>query len=124
MTDWDRDLILKIYDTVADPTLWPAVLDRISEGVGARGCLMFEIDAARSLTPTHFSSLYEAEIIAGYLATLDKSTPETLATARDALATPNTLSLKMVETLREQGGHDALYAALTAVGAMLDTKES
>lgn len=70
------------------------------------------------------AAFYTKQIIAGYLATLDKSTPETLATARDALATPNTLSRKMVDTLREQGGHDALYAALTAVGTMLDTKES
>lgn len=65
------------------------------------------------------AAFYNAQMISGYLASLDRSSPETLAAARDELATPNTLSLKMVDTLRDAGGHDALTDGLWAVGDML-----
>lgn len=66
---------------------------------------------------------YTAQLITGFLAAIDKTNPQAMMAERDALATPNTLSLTMVETLRAAGGHDALLDGLAAVGEMLDLTE-
>ncbi|QEW21682.1 pyrroline-5-carboxylate reductase [Marinibacterium anthonyi] len=69
------------------------------------------------------AGFYTAQLVSGFLASIDKRSPHAMAAERDALATPNTLSLKMVETLRASGGHDALLDGLAAVGDMLDLTE-
>ena len=65
-----RDFVLDIYDTVADPRLWPSVLDRFADQVGARGCIVFEWqgdDEQRTLDATHMSSRYERAKLDQYL---------------------------------------------------------
>jgi len=37
-----RDLVLGIYQAVSDPQEWQNVLDRVTELVSAKGCLIFE----------------------------------------------------------------------------------
>ena len=48
MTDDLRDLVVGIYDTIADASRWPKVLDRISKGLDARGCIIFEMNGSKS----------------------------------------------------------------------------
>ena len=43
MTEPLRDLVLDIYDTIANPAGWPKVLDRLAEKVNARGIILFEL---------------------------------------------------------------------------------
>lgn len=65
MSNDDLQAILKIYDTVADQTIWPEVLDYISDTCGARGSLIFELEGGALSTP-YFSSLYDAEALEHY----------------------------------------------------------
>ena len=58
---------------------------------------------------------YVTQLVAGFLATL----PGGLDEARDALATPGTLSLQMTEALHAGGAHSALQGALGAIGKRL-----
>ena len=65
-----RDIVLDIYQTVSDPTLWPVVLDRLRDTISARGVVIFEWQLAgddRTLIAPHFSTNYEPEILSGYL---------------------------------------------------------
>lgn len=66
-----NDLILAIYDTTVDPLGWPAVLDRISRYIGARGAFIFELQGAgkeRRIHAPFYSSVYDAALVNGYLA--------------------------------------------------------
>ncbi|MEO0429501.1 MAG: NAD(P)-binding domain-containing protein [Pseudomonadota bacterium] len=65
------------------------------------------------------AELYTAQLMRGFLAA---SSPRSggLAAERAALATEGTLSLQMVEALRERGVQEALRAALDAIGDRLD----
>ncbi len=70
MSDQIRDLVLEIYDTVADPALWPGALDKFSEMIGARGCIVFEMrgeGADRRIAAPIYTSGYEAELVEGYI---------------------------------------------------------
>lgn len=68
MDDRTNSLILDIYDTIVDDTLWHSVLDKVAALVDARGCIMFRIDdqAATTLTATHFSSRYDPDLVKEY----------------------------------------------------------
>ena len=65
-----NQLILEIYDTIPDPARWPLVLDRFAEYVGARGCIISEIegigDSRRIVTP-YLSTKYDEQAIQKYL---------------------------------------------------------
>ena len=64
------EFIPRIYDTIADPGLWPEVLDRFADHVGARGCIVFEWRGEgpdRQLSGTMMSSAYEPEKLFQYL---------------------------------------------------------
>lgn len=66
----DRDDILSIYDAAVEPKTWPLVLDRIAEGIGARGAIVFEWssqDASRVLSATHASSFFDPVQLATYI---------------------------------------------------------
>lgn len=67
----DEQVILEIYDTVLDAARWPGVLDRIARAVGARGCIIFELDdsdpRARLLRAPHFSAAYDPALVNGYI---------------------------------------------------------
>ncbi len=66
-----RDLILDIYDTSIDPKLWPGVLDKIADFIGARGAFLFELEGEepdRVIIAPYFSRKYQAEHVLGYLA--------------------------------------------------------
>jgi len=66
------------------------------------------------------AEFYTAQLIAGFLATLDRAAPGTLARERDALATPGTLSLMMTDGLRFGGAHDALTDTLDRIARRLE----
>lgn len=71
MTDQHRGLILSIYDTVADYSRWPQVLDRVAEAVGARGCIVFEMEGTgpdRTISAPFCSSSNEQGLLEKYLA--------------------------------------------------------
>ena len=66
MADDLRDLVVDIYDTIADPARWSGVLDRVSDGLGARGCIIFEMQGLgedRTISAPYYSSLYQAELL-------------------------------------------------------------
>jgi DNA-binding CsgD family transcriptional regulator len=66
-----RSLTLEIYDTALDPKLWPSVLDKIANYIGARGAFLFELEgdvSERSVIAPHFTSNYQPELVQGYLA--------------------------------------------------------
>ena len=70
MTDDLRDLVVDIYDTIADPARWAGVLDRVSEGLGARGCIIFEMNglgAERRISAPYYSNVYQADLLDAYL---------------------------------------------------------
>lgn len=70
-SDVVQNLILDIYDTSLDPKLWPKVLDRIAEFIGARGAFLFELegeDPDRVIIAPYFSQKYQPEQVLGYLA--------------------------------------------------------
>lgn len=61
---------LRVYDTVANPSIWPEMLDCLVERIGAQGCIFFEwVDAeeSRRLTAPIFSGFYSAEGLQTYL---------------------------------------------------------
>ena len=65
-----RDVVLDIYQTVSDPSLWPDVLDRIRDSVTGRGAILFEwqlMGNNRQLIAPHYTTNYEPDILAGYL---------------------------------------------------------
>ncbi len=64
------ELLPAIYDTAADPSLWPAVLSLIAEHVGARGALVFEVASENSggfLKAPYFSDTYDPSLVKSYL---------------------------------------------------------
>lgn len=70
MTDQVRDLVLDIYDTVADTSLWPGVLDKFSESVDARGCIVFELQSygtSREIKASQYSEKYDPAVLSGYI---------------------------------------------------------
>ena len=66
------------------------------------------------------AEFYTTQLMAGFLAAMEKGRAGRLAQERDALATEGTLSLQMTETLRDGGAHAALTRALDAIEKRLD----
>lgn len=69
--DTIRGLTLEIYDTALDPKLWPGVLDKVANYIGARGAFLFELDGEgteRYIAAPYFSSNYRPDLVLGYLA--------------------------------------------------------
>lgn len=70
MTDDVRDFVLKIYDTVADQTLWPSVLDEFAKSIDAYGCIVFEWERQaneRRLKASLFSKAFKSDLLNEYL---------------------------------------------------------
>ncbi len=67
------------------------------------------------------AEFYTTQLVSGFLTSMDKGQAGQLAAERDALATEGTLSLQMTDILQSEGAHDALRAALTAIGKRLET---
>ena len=70
MSEEAREAVLQIYDAVADPLLWPNVLQQVAEQVNAVGCIMFEWQtgpAARKLAVSVASSYYDPAQIDVYI---------------------------------------------------------
>ncbi|MCY6380604.1 helix-turn-helix transcriptional regulator [Hoeflea prorocentri] len=61
-----REIILRIYDTIADQRNWQPVLDEITDRLNARGCLVFELGETGLATP-HMSSWYEPAALEDYI---------------------------------------------------------
>ena len=63
--------LLRIYDTIADQSLLPNVLDEISHSINALGAIVFEWDAApvakRKLRAHCFSSYFDPALLQGYI---------------------------------------------------------
>jgi len=71
MNELLRDRVLGIYDAVADPGLWPRVLQGVADDVNARGAIVFEWThdgGARRLNAALMSEVYDAAAIETYLA--------------------------------------------------------
>ena len=65
-----RDLTFEIYDAAIDPALWPAVLDKVSHFIGARGIILFALEGTggnRKLSTSHMSDFYDAALVNEYL---------------------------------------------------------
>ncbi len=67
------------------------------------------------------AEFYATQLFSGFLSAMEKGKAGRLAAERDALATDGTLSLQMTESLRSGKAHDALNAALAAIGKRLET---
>ncbi len=70
MTDQTHNLILDIYDTVANQALWPMVLDKLADSIDARGCIVFEMQGNGSDRTIHaplVSKRYDPTLLLGYL---------------------------------------------------------
>ena len=64
------DLILRIYDTTVDTSLWPELLQDIAEFCNARGAFIFEIEgdgAERRLNAARYSAIFDPDIVRGYI---------------------------------------------------------
>jgi len=85
----------------------PGILDLMATGAG---WLAAETGDANK------AEFYTTRLVGGFLQTMQKG----LAGERDALATAGTLSLQMTEALRRGQAHDALEAALRAIGNRLE----
>ncbi len=66
------------------------------------------------------AEVYVGNLIAGILANLTIDRAGVLAGERDALATPKTLNLQMVEGIRAQGAFDGLPGLLSDISASMD----
>ena len=66
------------------------------------------------------AEIYVANLISGILHNLEKSKAGVLAGERDALATPNTLNLQMVEGLNAAHAFDSLPAIMDKISASMD----
>ena len=70
MQDDIQEMTLRIYDAVADASVWSSVLDRLVDRIGAQGSIIFEwadTDAARALRADLHSDSYSQEAVALYL---------------------------------------------------------
>ncbi len=67
------------------------------------------------------AEFYTTQLVSGFLTSMHKEHAGQLAAERDALATEGTLSLQMTDILQSEGAHDALRAALSAIGKRLET---
>ncbi len=70
MQDATRDTVLEIYDTVADPSLWPDTLQRLAGQIDAVGCIVFEwqgLPHERDLVVPVASSFYDPDQIKTYV---------------------------------------------------------
>lgn len=66
----DTDTVLKIYDAVADASLWPDLLQEVADKVNAVGCVVFEWqkqDPGRKLAVTVASSYYDKAQLERYI---------------------------------------------------------
>ncbi len=69
-SDEFRDLVLDIYQTVADPGDWQKVFDQIAQRVDARGCILFEwrnYGNERKLEAPLITSNYARELVQTYI---------------------------------------------------------
>ncbi|SFB83998.1 NAD(P)-binding domain-containing protein [Tropicimonas isoalkanivorans] len=89
----------------------PGLLDLMATGAGWLG--------DKTGDPTG-AEVFTTQLVAGFLAAMDKGRAGRLAEERDALGTEGTLSLQMVETLRREGAHDALRTALKSIEKRLE----
>jgi pyrroline-5-carboxylate reductase len=90
--------------------LVPGVLSLLETGADWLGAATGDREAAE---------LYTAQLMRGFLAAAEPR-PGGLAAERASLATEGTISLQMVEALRNGGAHEALCCALDAIGDQLD----
>lgn len=66
----EQDLILRIYDTVADTSKWPQVLDEIAHYLNAQGAFLFEMEGfgeERTINAPYFSTAYSDDVVKEYL---------------------------------------------------------
>ncbi|MEX0349008.1 MAG: NAD(P)-binding domain-containing protein [Paracoccaceae bacterium] len=66
------------------------------------------------------AEFYTTQLLSGFLANMHSGKAGRLAEERDALATDGTLSQQMTQTLHSGKAHEALRAALTAIGKRLE----
>ncbi len=91
-------------------TMVPGMLDLMATGASWLGDQTGDQNGAAA---------YTTQLIAGFLVAVQGRDDKVLARERDALATDGTISLQMVEALRDDGVHDVLCDALQAISARL-----
>ena len=90
----------------------PGILDMMATGADWLAEKTDDADAAE---------FYTTQLLSGFLHTMQIGQAGRLAEERDALATDGTLSLQMTQALYTDKAHDALRAALAAIGKRLET---
>lgn len=90
----------------------PGILDLMATGAEWLGDATGDADGAE---------FYTTQLMAGFLASMEKGAAGRLAQERDALATEGTLSLQMTDALKDGGAHEALRSALGAIGKRLES---
>lgn len=108
-----QELTLKIYDTVADPGLWPDVLDRFVTAVDAQGCIIFDWEqtaGGRQLCAPYFSGYYRRGALDlylkryAYLEERDQQTLQRLTGDSDGVeVVDDTVFQKSAEELKRDG---------------------
>lgn len=71
----DVELISRIYDTALDPSVWPELMLRLAQKLGAKGSFIFELRLDQSspqITARAFSSNYIPEVVSWYLKTFNE----------------------------------------------------
>ncbi|MES0863025.1 NAD(P)-binding domain-containing protein [Ruegeria sp. SCPT10] len=110
--------VIKVADQAALNThfaicaMVPGILDLMATGADWLADQTGNADGAE---------FYTTQLISGFLSAMEKGKAGQLAAERDALATDGTLSLQMTDALRSGKAHDALNAALAAIGKRLET---
>ncbi|MCA0905615.1 NAD(P)-binding domain-containing protein [Ruegeria marisrubri] len=89
----------------------PGILDLMATGAEWLGDATGDADGAE---------FYTTQLMAGFLASMEKCAAGRLTQERDALATEGTLSLQMTDALKDGGAHEALRSALGAIGKRLE----
>ncbi len=92
----------------------PGVLELMEGAAGWLGQRTGDPDAA---------AFFTTRLMGGFLAAMESPRQGDLARERDALAYEGTISLMMVEGLREGGASDAMQNALEAIGRRLDAAD-
>ena len=92
----------------------PGLLDLMEQAAGWLGQRTGDPDAA---------AFFTTRMMGGFLAAMDSPGQGDLVRERDALATEGTISLMMVEGLREGGADKVLQRALDGIGRRLDGAE-
>lgn len=107
-----HEMILRIYDAAADPSLWCGVLDDVVARAGAQGSVMFEwqnINGRQALSTPFYSDFYTPEALSMYVVKCMELEAKDQAIIREHTKSHDTVELiddtvlaESVEALKKQ----------------------